>query len=207
MSSHHFVKEDQEPALLVMDFHPETDLDILEQLLEWSPRVLAFPAHAEMLLDAGYKVDVILSSKKDLETARVLQEQQRHITITELDSDRYGLYCLSILFVKALNILNAPLGELETAFLAEDTLHSYEVAFYWSQAKATLSGGMFKKWLPEGHRLELLTTVTETTHHNLSPVDQPPGGLFRSSQHFCVVKDGIVRISTGSKRLLVAEKA
>ena len=37
MSSHHFVKEGQEPALLIMD---ALSLALIEPLLEWAPQVI-----------------------------------------------------------------------------------------------------------------------------------------------------------------------
>jgi len=55
MSSHHVVREKQEPALLVLGLGNFPD-ELLGQLLEWSPTVIATPQTAEELVVKGIKV-------------------------------------------------------------------------------------------------------------------------------------------------------
>lgn len=59
MSSHHFVKEDQEPSVWILgnDFSEDT----LGTLLEWSPKVIADLSTADKLLSLQIKMDQILS--------------------------------------------------------------------------------------------------------------------------------------------------
>ena len=64
MSSHHFVKEKQEPALIIADLNG-FDEEYLGQLLEWSPTVLV-PSHLiEKVISLGIKVDVVLISDNE----------------------------------------------------------------------------------------------------------------------------------------------
>ncbi len=59
MSSHHIVRDDQEPALIIANgasCHPE----LLGQLLEWSPLVVVLDSAIERVLDMDIKVDVLL---------------------------------------------------------------------------------------------------------------------------------------------------
>eukprot|EP01132_Coremiostelium_polycephalum_P017091 gene17091-20498_t len=59
MSSHHIVKEKQEPALYIhqlADFEEE----YLGQLLEWSPTVLVNAGEYEKVISLGLKVDVVV---------------------------------------------------------------------------------------------------------------------------------------------------
>jgi len=59
MSSHHIVRDDQEPALIIANgasCHPE----LLGQLLEWSPLVIVLDSAMERVLELGIKVDVLL---------------------------------------------------------------------------------------------------------------------------------------------------
>src|ERR1700712_1586807 len=60
MSSHHIVREKQEPALLVlgMDSFPT---ELLGQLLEWNPTVITTPQTASLLNDYGIKIDWIIT--------------------------------------------------------------------------------------------------------------------------------------------------
>src|ERR1700748_3107104 len=61
MSSHHIVREKQEPALLILGMDTFSD-ELLGQLLEWSPTVIATELMAEKLHSEGIKVDLILTN-------------------------------------------------------------------------------------------------------------------------------------------------
>ena len=62
MSSHHIVREKQEPALLIIDLdHFNTEL--LGQLLEWSPTVLVTDTSYEKVNAMGIKIDAIFTTK------------------------------------------------------------------------------------------------------------------------------------------------
>ena len=58
MSSHHIVRDNQEPALLLL----ETDhtFDIVQQLLEWSPTVIVHESQLDKVLTWRIKMDVVL---------------------------------------------------------------------------------------------------------------------------------------------------
>jgi thiamine pyrophosphokinase len=60
MSSHHIIREKQEPALLVLGMDTFSD-ELFGQLLEWSPTVIATYAVAEKLNAYGIKIDWILT--------------------------------------------------------------------------------------------------------------------------------------------------
>ena len=57
MSSHHIIREDQEPALLIDESSAITDRD-MDELLEWSPTVLVGDGALPELERRGTKVDV-----------------------------------------------------------------------------------------------------------------------------------------------------
>jgi len=59
MSSHHIVRDDQEPALIIAN-GAACDPELLGQLLEWSPLVIVLDSAIERVIDLGIKVDVLL---------------------------------------------------------------------------------------------------------------------------------------------------
>ena len=59
MSSHHIVRDDQEPALIIAN-GGECSLELLGQLLEWSPIVIVLDSAMDRILDLNIKVDVLL---------------------------------------------------------------------------------------------------------------------------------------------------
>jgi len=59
MSSHHIVRDDQEPALIIANGEA-CSYELLGQLLEWSPFVIVLDSAMERALELGIKVDVLL---------------------------------------------------------------------------------------------------------------------------------------------------
>ncbi len=59
MSSHHIVRDDQEPALIIANGEACSD-GLLGQLLEWSPLVVVLDSAIERVLEKNIKVDVLL---------------------------------------------------------------------------------------------------------------------------------------------------
>jgi len=59
MSSHHIVRDDQEPALIIAN-GASCNIELLGQLLEWSPLVIVLDSAMERVMDLNIKVDVLL---------------------------------------------------------------------------------------------------------------------------------------------------
>jgi len=59
MSSHHIVRDDQEPALIIAN-GAACDPELLGHLLEWSPLVIVLDSAIERVIELGIKVDVLL---------------------------------------------------------------------------------------------------------------------------------------------------
>ena len=59
MSSHHIVRDDQEPALIIANGASCSE-ELLGQLLEWSPLVVVLDSAIERAIKLGIKVDVLL---------------------------------------------------------------------------------------------------------------------------------------------------
>ena len=59
MSSHHIVRDDQEPALIIANGASCSE-ELLGQLLEWSPLVIVLDSAIERVLELGIKIDVLL---------------------------------------------------------------------------------------------------------------------------------------------------
>ena len=59
MSSHHIVRDDQEPALIIAN-GASCNNELLGQLLEWSPLVVVLDSAIERVINLNIKVDVLL---------------------------------------------------------------------------------------------------------------------------------------------------
>jgi hypothetical protein len=75
MSSHHFVKEQQEPAVFILNT-VGMRFETVSPLLEWVPTVLVWQECLEQVLSWGIKVDVIVAEEAyQRENLHLLQEQ------------------------------------------------------------------------------------------------------------------------------------
>ncbi len=75
MSSHHIVRDEQEPALLIANGEA-CQYELLGQLLEWSPIVVVLDSAVWRVLDLGINIDVLLGDFDrglDLDAVRARQ--------------------------------------------------------------------------------------------------------------------------------------
>lgn len=79
MSSHHVVREKQEPAVLVAN--GQIDFEVLGDLLEWSPVVVALDGAADRLHQKGIKLDVILGDFDSIEDVEYLAQAQHPVKV------------------------------------------------------------------------------------------------------------------------------
>jgi len=80
MSSHHIVRDDQEPALIIANGEMCSS-ELLGQLLEWSPLVIVLDSAIERVLELGIKVDVLLGDFDRGFDAKYYKEKQYPIEI------------------------------------------------------------------------------------------------------------------------------
>ena len=73
MSSHHFVRDKQEPALIIAN-GDECSNEVLNQLLEWNPFVLVLDGALDRVLMKGIKVDAVIGDFDSLNVNRLSVE-------------------------------------------------------------------------------------------------------------------------------------
>lgn len=93
MSSHHFVKEEQEPALIIADASA-LSFEKLQELLEWSPTVIVMEPALEAALAWGFKIDAAVVSHSTLHHWKTVLTQQMPLKILS----SHGEDALSVAF-------------------------------------------------------------------------------------------------------------
>jgi thiamine pyrophosphokinase len=81
MSSHHIVREKQEPALLIISLEGFNE-EYLGQLLEWSPTVLVDESLYENTDSLGIKIDGVISSNTEFspqESTYIIPTEDNHL--------------------------------------------------------------------------------------------------------------------------------
>lgn len=189
MSSHHIVRENQEPALFIA--HPNClDEEYLNQLLEWSPTIITLAEHYEGLKSREIKIDVILDNQ-GLEEG-ILEENMLLVPY----SDNFITPLFSYLKAKknfAVNILTADIQlDPYSSYLAD-----FNINLLNNNGK-TMFLKSYEKWLPEGFNLKIEKHKEPfSEQHNLS---------LKGDQCYVVLQDGFVTIPNQENFFIITEE-
>lgn len=170
MSSHHFVKEGQEPALLVI--HP-VPFSMAASLLEWAPLVVVTEDALEEVLVWGIKIDIVVAKP-----ARTAELQDRLIEQAPVKLMAAGDNLLD----SSLMIL-CGMGESAVTVLCENFLPSMSalLELYGQRIQITvreegrkwsfIESGSFKKWYECGSHLFFRDHTLADQVPNLKPAN------------------------------------
>ncbi len=188
MSSHHVVREKQEPALLVLGLDNFTD-ELLGQLLEWSPTVITTPQTAEKLNVYGIKIDWII-------TNGISEVQQSDVKLMSAGSDNLtdtALKYLSTYEYPAVNIVTDEL-HLEDFEPYADQINL--VIFNNGKKIYPINPG-FSKWKPAGETIELITQAKSLEVKGLEKLNDR---LYKTTH------DGLFSLHFNAPFLFIAEE-
>lgn len=170
MSSHHIVRENQEPALLVENFHALSE-EYLGQILEWSPTIITTEDNIDFFLAEDTKVDFLYAHAIDSS-----QEEIKLIT-PKTTFLRDSLDYLIANNYKAVNIFSMSLE----AFFLEYAHHINIVAFV-EGIRYVLIQSHYEKWKVKGQKMYI----------NVSEIKSFNGLKFLQDNVFEVEHDGFV---------------
>ncbi|WP_018622430.1 thiamine diphosphokinase [Spirosoma luteum] len=223
MSSHHIVRDKQEPALLIANGEA-CSFELLGQLLEWNPLVVVLDNAIWRVLDLGIKVDVLLGDFDDATAGRrgidldAIRAQQYPLDVvhapdqnkTDLDK---GIEYLIERGFPAVNIVWA------TGRRADHTLTNMtNIVRYKNQIRIVLIDdhskifplvGRFEKWYEAGTPLSLIPVGTVTGYtstglkYDLQDATLTLGHFTSSSNE--AAQDGFVSVEAQTGDLLVME--
>ncbi|MEN9335613.1 MAG: hypothetical protein RLZZ500_600 [Bacteroidota bacterium] len=217
MSSHHIVRDDQEPALIIAN-GAACSMELLNQLLEWQPLVIVLDSAMERVIELGIKVDVLLGDFDRDFDPNAFKEKQYPLEIVHApDQDKTDLEKAFDYLIerghKAVNVVWA------TGRRIDHTLHNLTIQANYREylkivvlddhSKAFIIPRTYQKWYPKNTILSLLP-IGEVTHictANLYyPLQQENLRLgYRSGSSNQVAEDGLVTITHETGDLLLVE--
>lgn len=217
MSSHHIVRDDQEPALIIAN-GAECNPELLGQLLEWSPWVVVLDSAIERVLQYNIKVDVLLGDFDGAFDPNVYLESQFPIEIVhapdqnKTDLEKAFDYLIEKGF-PAVNVVWATGKRADHTMINLTTLATYrdqlKVVIHDDHSKVHLLPRSFKKWYPAGTKLSLipLGLAEGITTQNLQyPLKNDSLQLgYRNGNSNAVLQDGLVCITHERGDLLLME--
>ena len=217
MSSHHIVRDDQEPALIIANGASCSE-ELIGQLLEWSPLVIALDSAIERVLNLGIKVDVLLGDfDRDFNPEYYLQKQYPLEIIHTPNQDKTDLEKAFDYLIekghKAVNVIWATGKRADHTITNITNIVAYrnqlKIVILDDHSKVFLLQNKYEKWYPANTTLSLIPIekVTGITTQNLFyPLNNEEltiGYRTGSSNH--VAQDGIVSIEHVEGDLLLME--
>lgn len=217
MSSHHIVRDDQEPALIIAN-GAACSQDLLDQLLEWSPYIVVLDEAIERVIALNIKVDVLIGDfDRNFDPTPYLEQQYPleivHSTDQETTDLEKALNFLLEKGIKAANVLWATGKRADHTFTNITTLIKYrdtmKIVILDDYSKIFRLPSTYKKWYTKDTILSLIPVgqANGITTTNLKyPLNQENLILgIRTGSSNSVVEDGIVSITYESGDLLLME--
>ncbi len=176
MSSHHIVRDEQEPALLVLGF-AESQWQVLQELLEWSPTVLVTSNLAERLLSKGVKIDWTIGDRE----AVSYEDYQSHIGFLGANEKGELLSALKFLVSRGYHAVNVMAiadqwDAISDYFLGSEVrLH---VNVFQGGKRNILAAGNLQKWLKPGIYSLRFRLGNTCNFDGFEPVDSETDGDF-----------------------------
>jgi len=187
VSSHHIVRDEQEPALFILDLEGVAQ-ELLGHLLEWSPTVITISSQVEQCLMSGFRIDVVLCNAKEADDLKAgLQHQLPVRFLTAPDPEQYiynGLSFLHSIKHKAVNIIapfSTSLMDVVSDFPSQMTIAIYDQVCKWHRVYKH-----FRKWVPRDQSFRV-TSGSCTIKGNTTPVLKAPDdhyGFFSINEGF-----------------------
>ena len=217
MSSHHIVRDDQEPALIIAN-GAECSRELLDQLLEWSPFLVVLDSAVERVFDLGIKIDVLLGDFDRGFDPEYYKEKQYPLEIVYApDQNKTDLEKAFDYLIekghKAVNVIWA------TGKRADHTItnvtnivrfkEQLKIVIIDDHSKIFLMPNKFEKWYTKDSIISLIPVgevigiQSENLYYPLKNDTLTLGFRTGSSNH--VTEDGIVTITHQSGNLLLME--
>ncbi len=217
MSSHHIVRDDQEPALIIAN-GAACQPELLGQLLEWSPLVIVLDSAIERVMELDIKVDVLLGDfDRDFDPKKYQKEQFPIEIIHTPDQNKTDLekafdYLISR-NIPAVNVVWATGKRADHTITNITNITRYrdllKIVILDDHSKVFLLPKKFEKWYPAQTTISLIPIGHVTGIHSSNlfyPLQDDTltiGYRTGSSNH--VTQDGIVTIEHDEGDLLLME--
>ena len=217
MSSHHVIRDKQEPALLIANGEG-CSFELMGQLLEWSPFVVVLDHAIHRVLDLGIKVDVLLGDfdhNVDFDEIRARQFPLEIISAPDQDKTdlEKGIEFLIERGFPAVNILWATGRRADHSLTNMTNIVRYKdqikIVMLDDHSKIFPLVGTFEKWYVQHTPISLIPVgtvdgiTTEGLKYNLYDDFLRLG--YRSGNSNEAAADGFVKISAQAGDLLIME--
>lgn len=217
MSSHHIVRDDQEPALIIAN-GAACNPELLGQLLEWSPLIIVLDSAMERVVDLGIKVDVLLGDFDRGFDPEIYKTTQYPIEIVHTpDQDKTDLEKAFDYLIErkipAVNVIWATGKRADHTIANITNIVRYrnllKIVILDDHSKIFLLPNKFEKWYTANTPISLIPIGVANgvfSDNLVYPLHNDTLTIgYRTSSSNAVSKDGIVKITYTDGDLLLME--
>ena len=217
MSSHHIVRDDQEPALIIAN-GASCQPELLGQLLEWSPLVIVLDSAIERVISLNIKVDVLLGDFDRNFNPEIYKTEQYPLEVVHTpDQNKTDLEkALDYLIerkIPAVNIVWATGRRADHTITNITNIVKYrnliKIVILDDHSKIFLLPNKFEKWYTAGTPISLIPigVVKGISSQNLVyPLTNDTLTMgYRTGSSNAVLADGLVTIAHTEGDLLLME--
>lgn len=217
MSSHHIVRDDQEPALIIAN-GASCQPELLGQLLEWSPLVVVLDSAIERVMHLDIKIDVLLGDFDYDFDPEVYKTKQYPLEIVHTpDQNKTDLEkALDYLIerkIPAVNIVWATGKRADHTITNLTNIVRYrdliKIVILDDHSKIFLLPNKFEKWYTAGTPISLIPIGVVKGIHSQNLVYPLANDTltigYRTGSSNAVASDGLVTIEHSEGDLLLME--
>lgn len=217
MSSHHIVRDDQEPALIIAN-GAACSYELMGQLLEWSPLVVVLDNAIDRVLELGIKADVLLGDFDNGFDAESYRNKQYPLEIVytpdqeKTDLDKAFDYLIERK-IPAANVIWATGRRADHTITNLTNIARYrdmlKIVILDDYSKVFLLPQKFEKWYTAGSVISLIPVgtvngiTTQNLQYELNNETLTMG--YRTGSSNRAMTDGIVSITHTDGDLLLME--
>ena len=217
MSSHHIVRDDQEPALIIAN-GAACQPELLGQLLEWSPLVVVLDSAIERVISLDIKVDVLLGdfdrdfNPEDYQTKQYPLEIVHTPDQNKTDLEKALDYLIERK-IPAVNIVWATGRRADHTITNLTNIVRYrdliKIVILDDHSKIFLLPNKFEKWYTAGTPISLIPIGVVKGIHSQNLVYPLANDTltigYRTGSSNAVASDGLVTIEHSEGDLLLME--
>jgi hypothetical protein len=185
MSSHHIIREKQEPALYIHELAAFNE-EYLGQLLEWSPTLIVNDTEYEKVISMGLKVDAVVNSSG----LNTVQENTKVIEVKAEPLDAVLDFLIAEKY-QAVNVIDTKSNLRELGSYIDEI----NIVVFTETEKAYAIKSGFKVWKPKGS----IFKIEVMSYFETSNLMQEENG------DFVVIDDGFVEFIFTTSYLFISE--
>jgi hypothetical protein len=194
MSSHHVIRDEQEPPVFILD--TTESIDLLKQLLGWSPTVWVIEAAAEWAMSLDIKIDGILTYEP--KKHEKINQQSGEYKLKRINQADLLPSLFHLLENKMYTGMNIFCNQSQRAIILDDIgkeainlpitlITDFETTIVSKKRK-------FRKWYPKGQMIGILQGDLLENEN-----------LQQQKENYLVKKDGIVQINSEDSIIIIKE--